>query len=357
MRACFLAACLAFAVLAAARAEDPLATIDFCEGQLSLARDGATLAAPGIGDEVYDGDLISTGPGSQATLKLAKATGMSGSIKLAPRTSLYFNLDAIKGERQSEVELIAGQIGVKIKKLGGSPGFTVATESATCAVRGTEFDVIASPGGSILVGCSEGEVSCVSEGVSTSALPGQAVEKRVGAKIARRAVASADFAGFKEKWLADETADFARDAPKAARLIAARYLELSDRLRANHARIAADGALKAWAQEEKSGAGARISDAELERRLTEVGPLLAESRRVLGAMERIAARVDALGELVGGDSAVQGQRVRPGVTVADFFKRFEAAKDADLKRIAVLRRAERQVKRARMEREAGKRGN
>jgi hypothetical protein len=352
MRAILVAGILAFASLAAFGAEQGIATIDFVDGPARVTRDGAPLSNPGIGDEIYDGDLIATGNGATLTLSLAKATGMSGTIKLSPNTSLYLSVDSLKGERQSQAELIGGQVGLKLKKLGGAPGFTVATETAVCAVRGTEFEVLASSAGSILVACSEGEVSCASEGVETSAVPGQAVEKQEGAKLARRAVAAADYEDFKAKWLAGEAAAFKKNAPKAARRIAARYLDLSERLAANHEKIAADGALKAWLEEEKKGAPSSISDKELDRRLAETGPLLQESRSILAAMERIAARVGALEGIVAGDRAVMASKVRAGVTVADFFKRFEVAKDRDQQRIVVLRKALKLYRRAMAEREA-----
>jgi hypothetical protein len=239
-----------------------------------------------------------------------------------------------------------------MKKLAGSPTFDVDAENATCAVRGTEFDVIASPGGSILVACAEGEVECASEGVSTSAVPGQAVEKREGVRIARRTVAAADYENFKRKWIEGEAAAFKRDAPKAARRIAANYLDLAQRLAANQERISASGAVKAWVEEErKGGAGVAISKAELDRRLAEAEPLLKESRLILGPMERVAARVTAIKEAIDDDPTVLSQEIRPGRTVGDFFSRFEAARDRDLQRIAALRRTVRLVERARSERE------
>lgn len=342
---------LIFVIAAASGwADEAVATIEYSEGAMRLARGGNPVAKPGIGDDVFDGDLISTGPGSTVTLRLEKATGMSGTLKLAPKSSFYFNIDSIKGERRSEAELISGQIGLKLKRIGGAPSFNVTTDSAVCAVRGTEFDVLASPGGAILVACAEGEVAVTSEGQASSAVPGQAVEKREGAKLARRALAASDYEAFKRKWIEDESAAFARDAPKAARRIAARYLDLAERLSSLHERIAASGAVKAWIEEERKG-GAAISDAELDRRLAEAAPLIAESRGILGSMERIAARVSELRDAVGDDAAVLSQLIGPGRTVGDFFKRFEVAKEKDLQRIAALRKAAKLLKLAQSERE------
>ena len=103
----------------------------------------------------------------------------------------------------------------------------------------------------------------------------------------------------------------------------------------------------------------RLSDAFVDvssiycEQTLELRPLLAQSRTILGAMERMAARVLALREAVGGDSAILSRQVRKGVTVADFFQRFEAAKDRDLQRIAALRKAAKILKRATAGREGG----
>ncbi len=323
---------------------------------MTVTRDGAPVANPGIGDDIYDGDLVATGKAATLTIKLDAATGMSGTIELSPETSFYLSVDSVKGEPQSLAELVAGQIGIKVKKLGGQPGLNVSTESAVCAVRGTEFEVLTSPSGAILVDCSEGEVDCSSEGQSVSAVPGQAVEKLEDAQLARTALAQADYQQFKEKWLAREETVFERNAPKAAKLIALRYLRLSERLAANHEKIAASGALRAWLREEK-GARIRLSDEELDRRLAELAPTLQESRSILGTMERIAARVGALEAVVGNDSSILSQPVRPGVTVADFFKRFAALEEKDRTRIAVVRKAIRLQKRATLERASRKGGS
>jgi hypothetical protein len=351
-----LTAAMALAGFFTAGAEEAIASIDFIDGPATVTRDGSALPYPGIGDDIYDGDLIATGASGTVTLKLSKETGMTGSIKVAPKSSFYLNIDSVKGEKANQVELIAGQLALKVKKLAGTPTFNVDSGNAACAVRGTEFEVVATAGGSVLVDCSEGEVACSSEGITTSALPGQAVEKREGAKIARRAVKAADYESFRNKWIEDEGAAFKRDAPKAARAIAARYLDLSDALAANHEKLAASGALKAWLAEERGGLRKPLSDAELDRRLAETTPLLKESMRILSAMERLASRVVGLEEALGGDAAVLSQTVRPGRTVGDFFARFEAAQAQDLKRIAVLRKAVKFAKLAAAEREGRKRG-
>lgn len=72
---------------------------------------------------------------------------MRGSITIDPRTSLYLKLDLVAGEKQTAAEPITGKLALKVKKLVGSPSLTVGTDSVSCGVRGTEFEVEATPGG------------------------------------------------------------------------------------------------------------------------------------------------------------------------------------------------------------------
>lgn len=320
-------------------AEPPLATISYLEGSVSIAREGQNAAKVDIGDPIYDDDFISTGSGATLTFELLPQTGMRGSVTLAQKTSLYFQLDTVKGERQSRAELIVGQIGVKVKKLAGAPGFTVNTESTACGVRGTEFEVTAVPGGDVLVGCTEGEVACVSDNVTESSVPGQAVEKREGQRIGRRALAASAYAEFKREWIGDEEGAFKKNAPKAARNILARYLDLQKELGSAANALAKDRDLSGWAEERKNGKLPTPAELdELGKRIADVGPRLSQARRLLGAMERMDARVAALGDALDRkDAKLMRTELRPGYTIDDFFAHFDDMRAKDLKRSAELR--------------------
>jgi hypothetical protein len=354
MKRIALALIASISAAALAGAEDAIASIDFLEGTVSITRDGSVIKGASIGDPLMDEDLIATGPGGSLTIALSKeATGMGGSIRVSQRSSFYLRVDSIKGERQTQAELIAGQIGLKVKRIAGSPGLSVTTETAVLGVRGTEFEVSVSPAGSVLVACSEGEVSCSDESGAASALPGRAVEAGEGVKLRSLAVAPADYASFRDAWLAGEAEKFRKNAPKAAKLIAARYLELAERLAALHKAISESGALRLWLGDIGKGPQARRSDAELDAQLSELGPRLAEARKILGTMERILARVDALEEIAGKDPSIGSQAIRNGFTVADFFAKFEAEKGRDAQRVAFLRHAAKLFKAKTLERQRG----
>ncbi len=338
MKKLALALAMSLVALGWIASEEAIAGIEFIDGTVTITRAGAPLKAVSIGDDLQDEDYISTGANGRVTLALsASLTGMSGTIKVAPRSSFYLRVDELKGERQTEAELIAGQISLKVKKASGSPSLSVSTGNTVMGVRGTEFEVTTSPEGSVLVDCSEGEVSCSDESGQSSALPGQAVEKREGVKLRRLAVSLADSASFRQKWIDGEEESFRKNAPKAAKAIAARYLELAERLVSLHAELSSSGVLKQWSEDARKGSVARTAPQDLDRQLAATGSRLLEAKKILGTMERIGARVEALELALADQSAVLAQELRKGFTVADFFKRFEAEKERNIQRVAWLR--------------------
>ena len=315
----------------AAWAEQPIGSIDFADGPFTLTRNGTAVSGPSIGDDIYDQDLISTGTSGSVTIALAKATGMGGTIKVAPESSLYLEVDGPEGQQHSQVELISGGLSLKLKKLAGSPTLAVATDTATMGVRGTEFEVTTSDNGDILVTCTEGEVACTDEsGSSVSAVPGQTVEKQEGQRMQRRALAIAEYQKFKATWISNESAAFKRGAGRAAAAIAIRYLDLLSRFQSIHEELAANGTLRRWAEEEKTGTSA--AGPELDSQLAEVGPRLREARRVLGAMMRITVRVDALYRVLKEDRAALRQPIRKGLSTEEFFNRFRAQRAENFQR-------------------------
>lgn len=136
--------------------ESPLATVEFLDGKVSVTRDGEPLKGVSIGDELFDEDLLSTGADGSLVLALAPATGMRGTIRVSPKSSFYLRSESSSEERKSQAELIAGQLGLKMKKLAGEPSFEVTSGSTVMGVRGTEFTVTSSPSGALLVSCVEG---------------------------------------------------------------------------------------------------------------------------------------------------------------------------------------------------------
>ena len=323
--------------------ESPLATVEFLDGKVSVTRDGEPLKGVSIGDELFDEDLLSTGADGSLVLALAPATGMRGTIRVSPKSSFYLRSEPSGGAQKSQAELIAGQLSLKMKKLAGEPSFEVTSGSTVMGVRGTEFSVTSSPSGALLVSCVEGEVACVEDGDAASAVPGQAVERREGARLRRLAVAAGEAEGFRQRWADEEAAAFRRDAPRAAKAIAQKYLELQAAFSESQEQAAGSEVLRRWIAERKAGAkGGRPDLAAMERDLRELrklGPSLLEGRRLLGQLERANAAVAALEEALAGDEAVLKQEIRKGITVGDFFGKFAAERERLDRQVAWFRQA------------------
>lgn len=326
---------------AAVSQEDQVATISYESGDVSIVRDGQAVPSCDIGDPVCDDDQISTGAGATLTLDLLPMTHMKGSLTLQGGTSIVFRLDSLKGERQNVSELIMGSVAVKVARISGSPGFSVVSGAVACGVRGTEFEVTTSSGGDVLVGCTEGEVSCDSEGATASAVPGQAVEKLEGVPLARKAIAAAVYADYRKKWIADEEAAFARNAPAAARRILQRYAALREELGKAKEEVAEDRDLAKWMDERlKSEEPTEVELRADEKNLKDIHSRLERALRIDVQMRRIDAMVVALMNAIDkNDAPLMGLTLRPGYTVGDFCAHFEETMAKDRKTALELRKA------------------
>lgn len=315
---------------------DRLGVIAYLRGSATVTRDGQVLKDIGIGDEVEDEDLIVTGAGSTMQVELDPATAMKGTLNISPNSRFYLRSDDLEGQRKNEVELIAGQIALKVKKLAGDPSFDVSTGTAVAGVRGTEFTVTSSDSGDVLVGCSEGAVSVSDSGGTVISEPGQVVEKPVDGKMARQAVKAGDLQAYQEAWAAKRAEEFRKNAARDARQIIARYIDASTRLAEIHSRLSAEETFRVW--NEAGGKPPKgANQAEMAKALRGARAQLVEAAKTLGEMERIEARVEALKAALGPADPALKTEIRGGFTVGDFFARFDAQREKDQSRAAWLR--------------------
>lgn len=162
-----------------------LGRIDYLEGTVEIVRDGVRLTSVDIGTEIENLDQLKTSKDGMATIAFDKETGLTGTLQIVPNSSALIRLDLISGTKTNEVKVMAGSVGLKIKRLAGMRSAAqVRTSSAVLGVRGTEF-VVASFNATSLVACKEGEVICyasseltgtVSRASATSSIPGILVE-------------------------------------------------------------------------------------------------------------------------------------------------------------------------------------
>ena len=103
--------------------------ISYLEGDVVILRENEEFQAE-FGIELYQGDVIKTGPQGLAVIELAK----SRTLKITENTLLYLE----ETGTNTTLELRAGSIFAKIKNLT-SDSFTIHAEKVAAGIRGTEF--------------------------------------------------------------------------------------------------------------------------------------------------------------------------------------------------------------------------
>lgn len=336
MKRLFIATMLvASALAAAALSAAKVGGIDYAEGGVSIGREGKVISAPNIGDPVFSGDLIKTQGDGMMIIAMDKNTGMSGKLTIKSRSSLYINLDLVKGEPRTQIQILTGAIGSKVTKLSGTPTVTVTSSSAVMAVRGTEYEVAvsvnaddASPGAAqpTLVTCTESKVS-VNDGQEEVEVPaGKVLEKRPGERLRFLPVAVSSVQGFSERWIADEIAAFKADAPRALADYAKRYSDLSAKFAAAYDPFQKSPTPKKWAEEDRSGTKINPLDPASLRESKEIAGYLLDIRKVLFIFERVYYRMDEISDLIAG-TPDEKRQVAPGQTAGDFLASVKADRD------------------------------
>jgi hypothetical protein len=346
MKRLVLGALLAASAIAAAALSTPqIGEIDYVEGSVAIGRGGKNVPTPNIGDQILSGDLIKTQADGLVVIKLNKNTGMSGSLTVRQRSTLYINVDSLKGEPRTQVQILTGAIGSKVSKVSGSPTMNVSTSSAVMAVRGTEFEVLVSINADdsgadsqqpTLVTCTESRVS-VSDGQDQVEVPaGKVLEKRPGEKLRFIPVAVSSVKSFGERWMTEEIAAFKADAPRALADYARRYTQLSARFAAAYEPFQKSPTPRKWAEEDRSGAKINPLSPSVLRENKEIAGYLLNIKKVLFMFERVYYRMDELSEAIAG-TADEKREIKPGQTAGDFLNAVRSEREGLAAQVAKYR--------------------
>jgi FecR protein. len=343
MKRLFIAVLLAASALAAyALATPRIGSIDYLEGDVSISRGGTLISGPAIGDSIASGDLIKTSSEGSLIIAMDKNTGMQGTIAVRPRSSLYINLDTVKGEPRTRIDILTGAIGSKVAKLAGSPTMGVSSSSATMSVRGTEFEVAVSVNAddssadarqAVLVTCSESAVAVNDGDEEVEVAAGKVLEKRPGEKFRFIPVAESSVKGYTERWIADEITAFKANAPRALENYAKRYADLSARFAAAYDPFQRSQTPKKWADEDRRGVKANPLDAAVLKEKKEIAGYLVEIKKILFSFERVYSRIDEIADLIQG-SADEKRLVKPGLTAGDLVKIIKAERETLASQVA-----------------------
>lgn len=326
--------------IAWAQAQQPFGTIDYVEGSANVTRGNKELGEANIGDEVYPDDLLKTATDGIVIIELAPATGMRGTLTIRPKSVAYLRLSKADTGVKSGIELIAGQIASKMGKLSGNPSFSVTTESVAMGVRGTAFSVATSVNGSVLISCTEGQVSAT-DGKDTFSVPaGKAIERKPSERLKLLAVAISNAEDFERRWIAEEIEAFKANAPRALASFEARYTELRERFIERFEPLQKSDILAKWLREDAAGLVPRSTDATTLREKRDMAPKILELRKILFIFERIYYRIDQIEALILG-TPLERAELRPGLSAGDFLRSFRSEAPALARRMALFRQAER----------------
>jgi len=214
------------ASFAAAAFADEVGEITYLQDKAEIVRGGKTLEAD-FGSGIEDFDCVTTTKRGIAEIGIDAKTGIQGSIKVKPGTSMYLDISAMKSEQKGGIELLAGSVALTVKKLSGNSNLEVRTQGATMGVRGTTFEVSTEVGGEILVTCDTGRVECKDEdGKVLFAEPGMVVEKVPGVDFRNIPIRVSDIEGFRKNWHAERIEAFKANPMKALRYYSDRYMEM-----------------------------------------------------------------------------------------------------------------------------------
>ena len=178
--------------------------IAYMDGTVDVYRDGKLLDwnLVDIGFTVEEYDLIATGDDGTVEVDLSMPAGTGAHITVQPDTSFYFELDKKAGRDKTSFKMLSGAMAYKVQKLTGSDDLAVQTLSAAMGVRGTEFQVVYSPEGGVLVLCNKGKVAVTdTEDQERYSEPGSVVEKVPEKELTAFAVAPSDLSLYRSYWV------------------------------------------------------------------------------------------------------------------------------------------------------------
>jgi len=204
----------------------------YSDGDVELHKGGELLDGKDIrqGTELQEFDLIRTGSDGFTEIEITSQGSGSILIKAENNTSFYYS--ALKKPESTEtvINMLSGSIGIKLKKMTSGDKLNVFSRNAVLGAKGTEFNIAASPDGSILVTCPEGIVSCsLSSGEEVIAGSGMIVEVLQGRQIKGVDVGIENLEMYRAEWFTERVKVFRAGAFSLTKPVIIQYEELADR--------------------------------------------------------------------------------------------------------------------------------
>lgn len=314
---------------------DSVGEISFLQGSVEVARGEQNHTSDvDFGFPLENFDQITTGSDGLVEVTLDGATGFEGTITVQPDTAFYIDLGPTDTGRSGAVELMAGSVGLTVRKLSPSDRFEVRSSNVVMGIRGTRFDVTTAVSGDLLVTVDEGRVACEDNAGSTLyAEPERAVEQLVDGGFQTVPVTAGKGDEFRRAWMERRLAAFREGAPRLIRAAALRYALLRSRFdRAYESLMANREILDRWFQEDRRQQPEDAAQALVERRRI-MGALI-QVRRTEYLFSRLYYRILALKRYY---ENVARWNDAPGFSTQQFFRRIENDRGRIAERLRTVR--------------------
>ena len=127
-----------------------------------------------IGDLVTRANSVKTGPDSSCEIQFAS----TAVIRLQENTEIEIRRVSLAPDASKVgLKMVAGSVLAKVQKLSKQDSFSVATQSAVCGVRGTEFSVSTGDGTETVLAVKEGAVAVLPPSMDVESLMEQVADK------------------------------------------------------------------------------------------------------------------------------------------------------------------------------------
>ncbi len=309
-------------------------SIVYIEGYVDIYRDGELLdwELVDIGFGVEEFDLIETGTDGIVEIEINLPSGSRTSLSVKPGTAFYFEMEEKSGKNQTSFQMLSGTISFKIQKLTGNDTMNVHTESAVMGVRGTNFEIVYSPEGGILVLCDEGAVSCKdNQGREQYSKPGSVVEKVPNKRLSVYSVSTDDLGLYRNYWVSARDEVFKNGAAVFIQGYAKQFLIFEPKFTDAFTELMGiKTTLEKYGQDSDSGNPGTLFQAK-----AAVSPAVVKMRSVLPLFEMIFYR---LKELEGyHDEGLGIGPIEKDLSSAQFFGSFSAKRDHISRQMAEVR--------------------
>ncbi len=273
----------------------PVGTMVYLAGDVDVHRNGGLVdwTLVDIGLEIEDYDLVRTGRNGTAEIEMSTPATRDMIITVSEDTAFYFDVAKVGGVDRTSVEMLAGSVALKVRKLNENSLVQVRTQSVVMGVRGTEFTVTTAPDGSYLITAREGRVVCTDDsGIRKTAEAGRVVEK--SADLFRSVeVPVSELDRYRDEWTAEKERIFRSNAPLFVRAFALQYRRIEPRfIEAVEQLLERRDVFDRWAR--AYAADEVIPFAELFAQRSQVTPAIVAVRSVLPVYEQLYYRLQTL---------------------------------------------------------------